>query len=197
MHFRKMVGSKCYLSPIAEEDTDVFAEWHNDLEVAIPLGYAHVASSEQREKKRLKGRMEKNPHAFSVLEIKTDKLIGMVNLHGVDHINRRAFLGIVIGEKEYWNRGFGTEAIKLILDYGFNILNLHNIGLGVIAFNEQAIACYRKVGFKEAARKRKSKIMMGKTHDVVIMDILASEFDSDFVRNIVAAGNRGVTDASS
>lgn len=118
----------------------------------------------------------------------------MVNLHGIDPINRSAFLGIVIGEKEYWSRGYGTEAITLILDYGFNILNLHSVGLGVIAFNEQAIACYKKVGFKEAGRKRESKFMFGKPHDVVLMDVLAGEFQSQFVPDILRYSDRGRND---
>ena len=91
-------------------------------------------------------------------------------------------LGIVIGEKAWWNRGNGQRAIELLLDYGFNLLNLNSIMLGVIAFNERAIRCYRKVGFREIGRRRQARVINGKKYDVILMDILAEEFTSSYVK---------------
>jgi RimJ/RimL family protein N-acetyltransferase len=85
-------------------------------------------------------------------------------------------LGIVIGEKAYWNKGFGQEATRLLLDFGFNLLNLNSVILGTFAFNQRAIAAYRKVGFKEIGRRREGRILAGKKYDVIFMDILAEEF---------------------
>ena len=96
----------------------------------------------------------KDEATFGIIELKTDKLLGSIGLENIDYISRKATLGIFIGEKETRNKGYGTEAIQLILDYGFNYLNLNNIKLDVLSFNERAIACYKKCGFKEYGRRR-------------------------------------------
>jgi RimJ/RimL family protein N-acetyltransferase len=103
----------------------------------------------------------------------------------INHINGTAMFGIVIGEKEYWSKGFGTEATKLILDYGFNILNLHNIMLGVFDFNKRAIASYKKIGFKEIGKRRGDRLIAGKRYDTIFMDILAEEFESPFIKKVM------------
>ncbi len=71
----------------------------------------------------------------------------------------------------------------MLLDYGFNYLNLNNIMLTVKSFNERAINCYQKVGFKEIGRRRKSYFLNGKYYDDIYMDILAEEFKESYIRN--------------
>lgn len=75
------------------------------------------------------------------------------------------------------------EAIRLILDFGFNYLNLNNIKLDLMEFNERALACYKKCGFKEYGRRRKCEFINGKYYDTIAMDILAEEFHGDFIKN--------------
>ena len=98
-------------------------------------------------------------------------------------ISRTATLGIFIGEKEERSKGYGTEAIKLLLDFGFNYLNLHEIKLDVYEFNKRAIKCYEKIGFKEYGRRRKCKFINGKYYDSIEMDILAEEFRESYIKN--------------
>ena len=112
-----------------------------------------------------------------------NKLIGNVSLEEIDRTNRSAVLGIFIGDKEYLNNGYGTEAIQLILEYGFKYMNLHSINLTVMEFNKRAQKCYIKCGFKETGRKRNCKFINGKYYDNIIMDILENEFNGDFIRN--------------
>lgn len=95
-------------------------------------------------------------------------------------------LGIVIGEKSYWNKGFGQDATKQLLDYGFNLLNLNNIMLGVFSFNKAAINCYKKIGFKEIGCRRQARIISNKKYDIVFMDILAEEFTSIYVNKFLS-----------
>ena len=92
-------------------------------------------------------------------------------------------MGIFIGDEQYRGRGIGKEAIHLILDYGFNYLNLNSIQLSVFAFNERAIACYKKCGFKEVGRLREAYYLNGKYYDKILMDILKSEFNETYIRN--------------
>jgi len=113
---------------------------------------------------------------FDMVLLDGDVLIGHISLHDIDHFNRHAFLGIVIGESEYHSKGYGAEAVRLVLDYGFKTLNLHNIMLSVHADNHAGIACYKKVGFKDAGRRREWLFKDGKYIDVIYMDILAHEF---------------------
>jgi RimJ/RimL family protein N-acetyltransferase len=87
-------------------------------------------------------------------------------------------VGIFIGEKSYWNRGYGEEALRLLMDYAFNLLNLNNLMLNVYAFNSRAINCYKKIGFKEVGRRRQARRIQGKSYDIIYMDILAEEFNS-------------------
>jgi RimJ/RimL family protein N-acetyltransferase len=86
-------------------------------------------------------------------------------------------LGIFIGQKEYWGKGYGEEACRLICRYGFDHLNLENIILRVYAYNEKAIACYKKVGFREIGKRRSAKKILRKRHDVLFMDLLPGDLN--------------------
>ena len=103
---------------------------------------------------------------------------GVAGLNDIDLLHRRSTLGIVIGEPAARGRGVGTEAVGLLLDYGFTVLALHNILLTVFAFNPAGIRCYEKAGFKVIGRRREARLQAGVWHDEVLMDALASEFVS-------------------
>lgn len=120
---------------------------------------------------------------FAIVLLENDKLIGNCGLMNIDQTNRKATIGIFIGDKEEQNKGYGTEVIKLLLDYGFNYLNLHNINLGLMEFNKRALACYKKCGFKEYGRRRKCNFVNGKYYDTIYMDILAEEFKESYIQN--------------
>jgi RimJ/RimL family protein N-acetyltransferase len=88
---------------------------------------------------------------------------------------QRSELGILIGDKRERNKGFGTEAIRLICDYGFRILNLRNIMLKIFSFNESAITVYRKAGFVEFGRRTKSYFFDFVFHDEIYMEIVRKD----------------------
>lgn len=106
-----------------------------------------------------------------------------MGLENINNINRSAVLGIFIGDKDYRSKGYGTEAIRLLLDFGFNYMNLHSIKLNLLSANERAFKCYSKCGFKEAGRIRDNVFVNGKYYDTIAMDILESEFKDNFIRN--------------
>jgi RimJ/RimL family protein N-acetyltransferase len=91
----------------------------------------------------------------------------------------------MIGDKEFQNRGYGQEAIRLLLDYAFNLLNLNSVMLGTYAFNTRAIAAYKKVGFREIGRRRQARLIAGKAYDDIFMDILAEEFEGSVIAPLV------------
>ena len=185
--YRMLTGEKCYLSPCQPEDAERWAEWFNDLQVTIPLGdEAYTPTSLTAEQKAVCDVLENNRYVFSIVEMETDQTIGRCMLFNVDAVNQIAMLGIVIGEKERWDQGYGQEAVTLLLDYGFNLLNLNSVMLGTFSFNQRALRCYEKVGFQRIGRRREARIIAGEKHDIVLMDILADEFKSPYVKPMLA-----------
>lgn len=182
--FKKLVGDRIYLSPRNEEAAEIFTEWLNDFETTDYLGSSNALMTISDEKAYFENNISNsNERVFFIVDKKNDKLIGTVGLHKINNINRTAVLGVFIGDKNYRNNGYGTEAIKLILDFGFNYLNLNNIKLDLMEFNERALSCYKKCGFKEYGRRRKCNFVNGKYYDSIEMDILANEFEGDWIRN--------------
>lgn len=181
-YFKKLLGDRIYLSPRSTEDAEKFTKWMNDFEVTDYTGRSSSIMSLEGEREYLE--KDSNPEAtFSIVTLDEDKLIGSIGLENINHIHRSAILGIFIGEKDYLSKGYGTEAIRLLLDYGFNYMNLHNIKLDVMSFNERALKCYKKCGFKEIGRIRENKFVNGKYYDTISMDILDNEFNETYIRN--------------
>jgi RimJ/RimL family protein N-acetyltransferase len=92
---------------------------------------------------------------------------------------------IAIGEKECWGRGYGTEVTQLMLDYGFNVLGLHNIMLTVFSINRRGIRAYLRAGFREIGRRREAVERGGQLLDIVYMDCLATEFESPVLQRLM------------
>jgi len=179
-YFKKIVGKKCYLSPINPEDADKCAEWFNDTETSIGLGeyscvYSHVTARGMLEN------FSKKAYHFSIIDINNDSLVGFCWLNDVNQVDGAAELAILIGDNEYRGKGYGTEAIKLLLDYSFNVINLNNVMLSVYSHNERAIECYKKCGFKMMGIRRKSHRMGSKFYDEIYMDIIPEEFNEESV----------------
>ncbi len=186
MYFKKIIGRSCYLSPVSKDSAESWAKWDNDLEVGIPLGSEpYTPTTLESTLEAIEAIIKDKIHGFDILEMETDLLIGRCFLGSVDLVNRSARLGIVIGEKTHWDRGFGTEALQLLLDYAFNILNLNSVNLGTYSFNERAIACYKKVGFKVIGRRREARIIGDTKYDALMMDILASEYETVFLKDLL------------
>lgn len=176
-YYRKMVGEKCYLSPVQHEDAAAWAAWMNDLEVSLPLGdEAYTVYALEKMQAEITDVINSQAHIFSIVDCKNNALIGRCLLFSIDPVNRSAMFGIVIGEKSYWNHGYGQEATRLMLDYAFNLLNLHSVMLGVFSFNQRAIKAYERVGFKVIGQRREARLIAGKAYDAILMDILEAEF---------------------
>ena len=181
-YFKKLVGERIYLSPRSSEDVERFTEWLNDFETTDYTGRSGQLLTIEGEREYIQ--KNSNPEAtFVIVTLEEDKMIGTVGLEEIDAINRTATLGIFIGEKQYRNQGYGTEAIQLILDYGFNYLNLQNIKLDLMEFNERGLACYKKCGFREYGRRRKCRYVNGKYYDSIEMDVLKEEFTKSYIKN--------------
>lgn len=179
-YYKRAVGSKCYLSPINPEDVPTYTEWLNDPELSLMLQIVVKPVSMSAEKEIVE-RIAKDPYQFAVVDLETDELIGGCGLKDVDLVNRTAIMGIFLGNKEYWGKGYGEDATRLLVDFAFSFVNLNSIMLQVFDFNPRAIRCYEKAGFKHVGRRREAKILNGERYDEVLMDIVADEFAGSLV----------------
>lgn len=186
-HYQKLLGTRCYLSPCSPEDAALWAQWDNDLGITIPLGdEAYLPAGLDVTYESITTIVKQRQHIFSILDLATGTVIGRALFFDIDHVNQGAMVGLVIGDRAYWGKGYGFEAMQLLLDYGFNLLNLHNIMLGVFAFNQRALRLYQKLGFREIGRRRQARMIAGQRHDVIFMDLLATEFVSPYVQRLIA-----------
>ena len=156
-YFKKLIGERIYLSPRNNEEIEKFTEWLNDFQVTDYTGRSAYITTLEGEKKYFEENIDKN-YIFFIVTLDNDKLIGTVGLENYNAINRTATLGIFIGDKEYRNQGYGTEAIKLILDYGFNYLNLNNIKLDLMSFNERALNAIKSVDLKNMEEEENASL---------------------------------------
>ena len=117
-------------------------------------------------------------YGFTIHKLDDDQMIGMVDFSGVDWTAGSAWVGIGIGDPQYWGKGYGTEAMRLLLNFGFGHLNLRRVTLNVFEYNERAIRSYEKCGFKVEGRLRKWMQRSGERYDLIYMGILRSEWEA-------------------
>src|SRR5262249_43562402 len=118
---------------------------------------------------------DKNNVVLSIVLRRDDRVIGNTALHGIHSRNQHAGFGIMIGDKDEWGKGYGTDATKLIVRSGFDTLNLHRIWLHVYEDNERAIRSYEKVGFRREGVLRDHAFRNGRYGNVITMGILREE----------------------
>jgi len=176
-----IVGGRVRLRPIEQDDLPRFVEWFSDPEVRryllvyLPFSLAQ----EERWFENLQGRLERQEDVLLGIETTDGVLIGNIGLHSINWKNRNAELGIVIGEKAYWDQGYGTDAIRTLLGLAFREMNLHRVFLRVDDDNARGIRCYEKIGFRREGTLREVEFKEGEYHDQYMMSILESEFEAD------------------
>ena len=181
-YFKKLIGDRIYFSPISLEDTEDYLDMVNEIKVSAGLGcivYTGILDFESQ--KEVLSSLKKGKN-FAVRLLENNELLGNIGFNSIGEIHRTAEIGIMLGNPKYQRKGYGMEALNLLLDYGFSFLNLRNIYLKVFEYNEAAYNLYKKVGFKEVGRLRKAVEIMGKTYDEIIMDMLKEEFQSVYIK---------------
>ena len=163
-----------------EEMSKVFPRWNQNSEYFRLLNSS--ARPMQSSKAALKW-MEKEveeispaSYYFSIRTLADDKLIGEIGLDVVNWPGRDAFVGLGIGENEYWSKGYGTDVMNVLLGFAFNELNLRRVSLGVFEYNPRAIRSYEKAGFRHEGRLRRFLNREGRRWDNLFMGILREEW---------------------
>jgi RimJ/RimL family protein N-acetyltransferase len=172
-------GELVALGPLRREHIPLYLRWINDFGTSRTLGVPpRPMTLEQETAWYEHAAVDNGRVSFTIYERATGRAIGNCGLHEVDLANRRTVVGIMIGESAARGRGYGTEAMLLLLDYAFTVLGLHSVMLTVFEYNHAGRRCYEKVGFRELGRRRESRWYHGRFWDEIHMDILASEFTS-------------------
>ena len=170
-------GEKVILKPIKVSEAKNFLRWFKDSKVTRFLRIEGRDLNLKKERDIIKNiRKNKNKMVWSIYT-KEGKHIGDSGLHELDlKRNKKATWGIVIGEKNYWNQGYGTDTLRTILRFCFTKLKLNRVELSVYPPNIAGFKLYTKCGFKKEGIKRRSIMKRGKYLDEIIMGILKSEF---------------------
>jgi diamine N-acetyltransferase len=172
-------GERVRLRHVERDDLPRFVEWLNDPEVRHGLSlYLPLSMGEEEQwfENMMKGKPYEQPLVIEVEAEPGWTMIGNSGFFGFDWRIRKAELGILIGDKSYWNRGYGTEVMRLLLHHGFTTLNLNRIFLRVYEDNPRAIRAYEKAGFVHEGRLRQAEFHDGRYLDVLLMSVLESEW---------------------
>jgi UDP-4-amino-4,6-dideoxy-N-acetyl-beta-L-altrosamine N-acetyltransferase len=168
-------GKNIILRPFKQEDAKKTLAWRCDPETRFLAMLHPYPVTEEMEQEWLQNilRNTSNKNVAFAIEIVADhKLIGYFQLRDIQWIHRRAWLGIIIGDKENRGKGLGEEAMNLGLDYAFNALNLQKICLEVLDVNKSAVKLYEKLGFEKEGLLKKHFYSNGKYSDVLIMSLI-------------------------
>ncbi|HJQ84654.1 MAG TPA: GNAT family protein [Candidatus Binatia bacterium] len=173
-----LVGSKVYLRPLVEEDAAACWDWLNDPDVRRTLAVRAWPNTETISREWIRRLDFRRDMAFAIVTRDEDLYVGNCDLNGINHLDGHAMLGLLIGRKDLWGRGYGTEAVRLLCRYAFEGLALHKVCLSCYATNERGLRLYARVGFVVEGRRREQVFIDGRRVDEVIFGLLASELRS-------------------
>ena len=164
-----------------ERLAEAYSRWQRDSEYwRLQASEAAYTNSVRTVKTWIEKEVEHVPTAsiFLIRTLEDDRLIGDVGLEPLRNGHGDTFAGIAIGEREYWGKGYGSDAMRVILRYAFTELNLHRVSLNVFEYNPRAMRSYEKVGFKHEGRSRGVLHRAGRRWDLIYMGILREEWEA-------------------
>ena len=175
-----IIGERVTLRALNRDDAQQILEWVNNPKLKYLTGTVYPVSEVEHEKWFENKLNEKINKIFGIEEHTTNSLIGVIGLNNTDLINRNAELYIYIGDESHWGKGLGTDAVRALISFVFDELNLHRVSLVVFSYNKRAISAYEKVGFVSEGVMRDSLFKDGKYHDKILMAIINDKDKSHF-----------------
>lgn len=171
-------GERIHLRALEERDlTSNYQQWLNDEEVCRFNSHAVFPNSESRMKSYFNSLQGQDKNiVLAIIHSDSQKHIGNVSLQNINWISRNAEFAILLGDKEFWGDGYGEEAAKLIVNYGFERLNLHRIYCGTLAGNTGMIKLAKKLKMVEEGKRREAIFKSGKYIDIIEYGVLHNEF---------------------
>lgn len=174
-----IVGERVALGPLHRGLLPLLEQWDNDFRtVDLAGGDPRPVTAEAIAagwEPLLRGERD-DWIGFAVYALPDLRPIGVMNIRDFTNPHGTAEFGITIGDPGERGRGYGTEATRLLLDYAFTVLGVHNVWLDTPAYNGGALRAYEKAGFREIGRRRGARVLAGRRYDVVLMDCVADDF---------------------
>jgi RimJ/RimL family protein N-acetyltransferase len=175
-------GEQVYLiAPDPDQDAGLFAKWMRDSEFVRlmdtdPARLLSIDKHKEWLEKDLVEEQKSDQLYFLMRTFENEKTIGLIGLDGIRWVHGDAWVGIGLGERDYWGKGYGTDAMRILQRYAFDELNLHRLSLTVFDYNHRAIRSYEKAGFIVEGRARKYLNREGQRYDMIFMGILRDEW---------------------
>ena len=167
-----------------EEFGTLYAQWTRDSEfLQLFDSDAPLPRDPKRTHEWLRQEAEKaRPGNFEFVIRRRDnaQIIGVTALSHAYSPHRNAWFAIGLGERELWGRGYGSDAMRLVLGFGFRELNLHRVNLNTFDYNPRAIRAYEKIGFVHEGRVRGALRREGRRMDIVFMGLLRAEWENQY-----------------
>ncbi len=161
-----------------DKDMELIVKWDQDSEYQRFLSGGVANRYHLKQMKEFFENELEEMHSFFIHTLADDQCIGMVDLSGFDWVVGNACIGIGIGERDFWGKGYGTDAMRVIVRYGFEALNLRRLTLTVFDFNQRAQASYKKAGFVEEGRLPGVLLKANQRYDLIFMRLMRSDWEA-------------------
>lgn len=179
MNRNLFTGKQVHLVPMDPDlDTATLVKWshnseYNRLAASVPSQIWNEKLEREWIEKEIGG-----GHYFTIRTLGEERMVGEIELDGIDAVVRNGWIGIGIGEREDWGKGYGTDAMRLLLNFAFAELNLNRLSLTVFAYNTRAIRCYERLGFVTEGREREWLNRDGRRWDMIYMGLMRAEWEA-------------------
>jgi RimJ/RimL family protein N-acetyltransferase len=173
---KSIIGERIFLRPFSRDDLPYIQKWSNDAELRRLIGEVAPMSRADTEKWYRELLADKDRVWFAIVLKRGDRVIGEAGLLRMFRPWRTTDMTIIIGEKDEWGRGYGTEVGHLLLHYAFRQLGFHRISIGVVGFNKRALKFWESLGFKKEGVQRDEYFYDNAYSDGIMMSILENEF---------------------
>jgi RimJ/RimL family protein N-acetyltransferase len=175
-HGQFISTERTILRPIVRSDLPIISDWYNDQEIRRLSGMS-TPFVEQEMEEFYRQTQDARQRIWFAIESNEDHIvIGETGYQRIHPQWRTADLTLIIGSEPHRGKGYGSEVLHAILDYGFGVMNLHRVAVGIVGFNAQSIALYKKAGFAEEGVQRDGYYYDHAYHDFVMMSLLETEF---------------------
>ena len=165
----------------SEKDAEALARWDLDSEYLRQLdSRPQLPNRAKKIREGIEKEQSEDPNtiALSVRALADDRLIGFVAFEGINWRNADTFAAIGIGERDYWGKGYGTDALRVLLRFAFDELNLQRVSLSFLEGNDRAQRSYEKCGFRYEGRERQAWVYDGRRWDEIYMGLLRGEWEA-------------------
>ncbi len=176
MYYKKYESERIYLAPISIDELETFTRWVNDETLARGIGNFKYSLTEMKEKEWLEHASQSENHNFMIIRKSDNKLIGSYGLDIKDSVSRRFHIGGFIGDIEDRGKGYGTDALKLVTKFAFEILNAKSIYSGIYSFNEASLKSAKKAGYTVAGKYRDACFYNGEFYDEYCIEITRDDY---------------------